>query len=90
VSVNVWRPLDWLGYRAATWWTPQLQVRTGTLCTLAGIALVPFVLVSGEPPLIYLMSAGALVLSGMSILVTAVLALHEDPEASEEDLDPDG
>jgi hypothetical protein len=87
--VNVWRPIEWVGYALARWWTPKLQVRTGSLATLAGIALVPLVFISGEPPLIYLMSAVALILGGMGVLVTAVLAVKEDPETTEEDIRPD-
>lgn len=88
-TVNIWKPVDKLGFRLATYWTPVLQVRAGTVSTLLGLCLVPLVVVSGEPPLIYLMSAGALILGGMGILVTAVLAVKEDDTLEEEDLLPE-
>ncbi len=85
----MWRWIDRLGYVLAAFWTPRLQVRTGTICTLAGVILAFYGPFSGEQFLIYEMSALALVLGGMGILVTAVLAVKQDPDTSEEDLDPD-
>lgn len=87
--------LDGLGYRLATWWTPALQVRTGTLLTLLGFAfgvLTPFAVWAGGVWLLlltYVMSFLALVLGGMGILVTAVLAVKTAPDVSEEDLNPE-
>lgn len=88
--MSLWKPIDWLGYEIAKWWTPQLQVRTGVVMTLVGIVLLPVGPFSGEPPLIYYMSAFALIVGGMSVLITAVLAIKEDDKASEEDLRPSG
>lgn len=56
--------------------------------TILGVALVPYGLLSSEPFVIYEMSALALVIGGMGILVTAVLAVKEDPHSDEEDLKP--
>lgn len=81
--------LDKLGYVLATGWTPRLQVRTGTLCTLGGIVVAVYGPWSGEPIFIFEMSAVALILAGLGILVTAVLAVKEDPESDEEELNPD-
>lgn len=83
------RWLDKVGYALATWWTPMLQVRSGTVATLAGILLALYGPFSSEQFLIYEMSAVALILAGMGILVTAILAVKEDPELSHDDLDPD-
>lgn len=85
-------PISWidsLGYWIAKRWTPILQVRVGTLSTIAGLLLIPVGFISGEPILIYMMSAFALVLAGLGVLVTAVLAVKEDPDSSEEDLKPE-
>jgi hypothetical protein len=73
----------------ATSWTPRLQVRTGTLCTIGGVILALYGPFTSEQFLIYEMSAFALVLAGLGVLVTAVLAVKEDPDTSEDDLDPD-
>jgi hypothetical protein len=56
--------------------------------TLGGLALIPYVFFAGEPPVIYLMSAVALVLGGLSVVVTAVLAVHSDPQSDPKDLKP--
>lgn len=87
--MNIWRPVDAVGHAVVQWWSPLRQVRTGVLVTAVGLALIGYLPFSGEPPLIYLMSAVALVLAGLGILVTAVLALKEDDDASEDDLLPD-
>lgn len=84
----IWKPVDWLGYKLAKWWTPQLQVRTGTVLTILGVLLLVYTPLSGEPPLIYFMSALALIIGGLSVLVTAVLAVAEDPDMTSDDLDP--
>lgn len=84
--MNVWKPIDRLGYAIAKWWSPRLQVRTGVMLTLTGLGLVPYVVWSGEPPVIYEMSALALIFGGLGVIVTAVLALKEDADSSEEDL----
>lgn len=86
----MWVPIDRLGHWLATAWTPRLQVRTGTLCTLGGFVLAFYGPWSGEQVLIYEMSAIALVLAGLGILVTAVLAVKEDPDSDPEELSPDG
>lgn len=86
--MKIWNPIDRLGHWLAVGWTPRLQVRTGTLCTLGGIAVAAYGPFSGEPIFIFEMSAIALILAGMGILVTAVLAVKEDPDSDTEDLDP--
>lgn len=86
--MNIWHPIDVIGYKIATVWTPPWQVRTGVVLTLGGVVLIPYVFLSGEPPVIYLMSAGALILGGLGVVVTAVLAVREDPDSSTDDLKP--
>lgn len=86
--MNVWHPVDRLGYLLSIGWTPHLQVRTGTLLTILGFVLIPYGPFSGEPLLVYEMSALALVLAGLGILVTAVLAVKEDPDSDTEELNP--
>jgi hypothetical protein len=87
--MSIWNPIDRLGHWIATSWTPLLQVRSGTVCTLGGIVLGLYGPWSGEQFLIYEMSAVALILAGLGILVTAVLAVNEDPDSDPEELLPD-
>jgi hypothetical protein len=84
----MWNVIDRIGYWIATKWTPAWQLRTGVALTLGGFALIPYVFFAGEPPVIYLMSAVALVLGGLSVVVTAVLAVHSDPNSDPKDLKP--
>lgn len=84
----MWRGIDRIGYWIATTWSPVRQLRTGVVLTIVGLGLIPYVFFSDEPPLIYLMSAVALVLGGLGVVVTAVLAVHQDPDSDPEDLKP--
>lgn len=86
--MSLWKPVDWLALKIAESFTPVWQMRLGVVMVLAGLVLVLGGFVTSEPPLIYQMSAWALVIGGLGFLVTALLALREDPEASEEDLKP--
>lgn len=86
--MKFWDPLDRVAAAVADWWSPKLQVRTGLLLTIVGLIAIPYGPFSGEPLMVYEMSAVALVLGGLGVLVTAVLALKQDPNTSEEDLAP--
>jgi hypothetical protein len=70
----MWRPIDafadWLrhslGFRA--------QLRIGVLlmlCSLPFLAYMPVAVMSGEPPVIYLMSWLALFIAGLGLIITA-------------------
>lgn len=87
--MDIWKPIDKLGYALFTWWTPKLQVRTGTVSVVAGFGLMVWGPFAGEQFLIYQMSAFALILGGMGVLVTAILAVKQDPDTSEADIDPE-
>lgn len=88
MKIDIWKPVDAAGYWIATWWTPAKQVRTGVVLTLGSALMFLYLPFSGEPPVIYIMSAFALLFGGLGIIVTAVLAIHEDPESSQDDLKP--
>lgn len=76
----MWRPID----RLATWLRHSLgyqaQLRLGIVIVLASLPLYLYAPFSGEPPLIYLMSAGALTLSGIGIVVAAEAAKEASKE----------
>lgn len=84
----IWKPIDEVGYWIHQKWTPELQIRTGTLMTIVGVVLVPIGPFTGEPLLVYEMSAAALIVGGLGVLITAMLAVKQDPNVSEEDLKP--
>lgn len=77
----IWRPVDWVGKQIHEHWTPLWQVRTGVLCAFASLVLVVYGVRTKEPLLIYQMSAFALVLAGVGLIITAVLAVEETDEA---------
>lgn len=58
----------------------QNQVRLGVIMTDLGALLTFGVFVVSEPPLIYIMSALALLFAGIGTVVTAVLAQVEEEE----------
>ena len=77
----MWRPIDrmaaWLGDHLDAHW----QLRIGILLVLTSIPLYVYLPFSGEPPIIYAMSAVAITLTGVSIVVGAeVLTNQEDDD----------
>lgn len=65
--------------------SPQNQIRLGVVMTDLGVllSLIWPLVARGEPPLIYEMSALALVFGGIGVIVTAVLAKDAE-DASDE------
>lgn len=71
--------LDWMADWLIHELTARAQLRLGVVLCLVTIPLYPYVFFSGEPPLIYLMSAAALTLTGIGIVLGAeVLEQTED------------
>jgi hypothetical protein len=58
----------------------QNQLRLGILLVLASIPLYLYAPFSGEPLLIYLMSAAALTLTGVGIVVSAEVLKNQEDE----------
>lgn len=88
LNERFWRPVDLAGRAFVEWWKPVRQLRTGVLAIAGGIVIAAVGPMVDEPPLVYQMSAMALILGGAGIAVTAVLALKQDPDSSEDDLLP--
>jgi hypothetical protein len=57
---------------------PQNQIRLGVIMTNMGIVFCLLVVKTDEPPLIFEMSALALLFGGIGVVVTAVLAKVTD------------
>lgn len=80
--MSFWRPIDcmarWLGRNMGA----ENQLRLGILLVILSLPLYGYAPFSGEPLLIYLMSALALTLTGIGIVVGAQVLLKQ--EESEE------
>ena len=72
-----WRPIDsigrWLGERLGA----QNQLRLGIVCFLASIPFYGYMPFSGEPAGVYLMSALALTLTGVGLVIGAQILLKQ-------------
>lgn len=64
--------LDRLGDWVAAWCTPAVQRKLGVLMCLISVPLMAWGPFSGEQFLIYEMSAGAILFTGISTIVAAV------------------
>jgi ABC-type Na+ efflux pump permease subunit len=76
--VRVWRVIDWLVDKLQNHITIEQQERVAMLSIIVGLALCVFVFWTDEPPLIYLMSAAALVMTGYGILAALISARKVD------------
>lgn len=78
----IWRPIDALARWLRDTLGYQVQLRFGVVTVLASLPLYPYAPFSGEPPLIYVMSALAITLTGVGIVIAA--------EAAKEAANPPG
>jgi len=72
------RMADWLIHELDA----RAQLRIGVWLALLSLPLYPYAPLSGEPPLIYLMSAAALTLTGIGIVLTGEV-LEQTEEAGD-------
>ncbi len=79
-QVNLWKPIDWLGNWLGNFLTAKNQLRLGIICVLVSLPLAGYGPFSGEQLLIYEMSALALTLTGVGLVLTAVLLLKQDEQ----------
>lgn len=79
----MWKPIDamaaWLGDRLDAGW----QLRIGILLVVLSLPLYAYAPFSGEPVGIFLMSAVAITLSGVSIVVSAEVLTNQEKGGSE-------
>lgn len=71
--VNAWSPIDTLGSGLRNRLTVKVQMRVGVLCTLLSIplCLVRFFFFETEPMIVFEMSAAALLITGICIVIAA-------------------
>ncbi len=79
-GVALIRLLDSLGNWLADRFGARNQLRLGILCVLGSIPLYAYLPFSGEPPIIYVMSALALTLSGMTMVFAAEILMKEEED----------
>lgn len=79
---NFWQPIDLLGHWLGRVLNARNQLRLGILCVLASLPLAVYGPMSGEPVLIYEMSAIALTLTGIGLVLTAVLLFKQEEDKS--------
>jgi hypothetical protein len=79
--VNAWAPIDWLADQVQNRIDIEVQERMAVVTILVSLLLVPYGFFSGEPLLIYLMSAFALTLSSIGWLASLVAAKKADAAA---------
>lgn len=78
MSRSPWTPVDWLAQWLGRHMTAQNQLRLGILAVMFSIPLAAYGFFTNEPLLIFQMSAGALMLSGICIVVTGVQSLTQE------------
>lgn len=74
--MNIWKYVDIHADWLRRVFTPQRQMRMGVLMIWLAIPLCFFVFWTDEPPLVYEMSALALLVGGLGFVITAVLAVE--------------
>lgn len=70
--MNLWAPIDALGKTLRKHLDVAVQLRVGVICTLIAIPLFVMGFFVDEPFLVYQMSAGALLVTGICIVIAAV------------------
>ena len=87
--MNLWKPIDamagWLGRVMGA----RNQLRLGIVLCLLSLPLYAYLPLSGEPPIIYAMSAIALTLTGIGIVVSAQVLVKQE-EQEEDQTPPEG
>lgn len=80
-----WKPIDWVGNWIINEFDVKYQLRLGVLLFFGSIPFYPYMIWSGEPPIIYFLSVLAVTLTGLGILISLqVLANQEVEKESEE------
>ena len=79
--MTLWKPIDWI----ADWIVDELdaraQMRAGVIIALLSLPVLAFGFWSGEPIMIYEMSALALTLTGIGIVLNCeILEIQEKQE----------
>lgn len=78
--MNPWRPVDAVAGWIKDCLDYEAQLRLGVLMLLLGLALLGYMPFTNEQPLIYFMSAAALIFAGCGVIVGAEAAMEASDE----------
>jgi cytosine/uracil/thiamine/allantoin permease len=78
--VNLWKPIDKIGKWILEEVDAEVQLRAGVLLTLLSIPFYPYMLWSGEPPVIYFLSVLAVTLSGIALVIGAQVLVRQEED----------
>ncbi len=76
----IWRPIDALAGWVGDKLTAKHQMRMGILLVLVSLFLYVYLPFSGEPPVIYLMSAFAITITGVTVVMAAEVLVNQEDE----------
>jgi cytosine/uracil/thiamine/allantoin permease len=76
--VNLWKPIDKIGQWILEEVDAEVQLRLGVILTLISIPFYPYMIWSGEPPVIYFLSVLAVTLSGIALVIGAQVLVRQE------------
>lgn len=80
----LWKIVDGIGLWIVHEFGALQQLRLGVILTLASLPFYPYMIWSGEPPVIYFLSVVAVTLTGLGLIVgTQILYKQEEQEKDE-------
>lgn len=83
--MNLWAPVDKLGYWLVHELDAKIQLRIGVLLTLGSFPFYPYLFWSGEPPVIYFLSVVATTLTGLGIIIGCQALVHLERQEGDDD-----
>ena len=76
--MNLWKPIDKIGQWILEEVDAEVQLRLGVILTLISIPFYPYMIWSGEPPVIYFLSVLAVTLSGIALVIGAQVRVRQE------------
>lgn len=76
--MNLWKPIDKIGQWILEEVDAEVQLRLGVILTLISIPFYPYMIWSGEPPVIYFLSVLAVTLSGIALVIGAQVLVRQE------------
>ncbi|HEY6019351.1 MAG TPA: hypothetical protein VIY48_05430 [Candidatus Paceibacterota bacterium] len=83
--MNIWKPIDAMGEWLLRELEGRVQLRIGVLLTLFSLPFYPYMIWSGEPPVIYFLSVLAATFGGLGLVISAQAVVHLEDQKSGED-----
>lgn len=86
--MKLWKPVDKVGLWIVHEFDALHQLRLGVVLTFLSIPFYPYMLWSGEPPVIYFLSVVAVTLTGLGLIVGTQILYNQEAEKDDDDLRP--